>query len=186
MFEELKHKNYDVICADPPWTFETYSDKGYGKSAQKHYKCMSLTDIYNMPVMDLAKPDCYLCLWATNPMLPQALETMSKWGFKYITNITWVKLTKHDKLAFGTGYTVRCATEQILIGKIGKPKIADRSIRTALYGQTNGHSRKPDEFYDMVKILFGADKNRVELFARQSRDGFDTWGDESTKFDVKL
>jgi N6-adenosine-specific RNA methylase IME4 len=76
-FGDIRPFSYDLICADPPWDFKLYSAKGQGKSAQKHYSCMSLADIKALPVGQLAAPDCCLFLWATWPMLPQAMDLTS-------------------------------------------------------------------------------------------------------------
>jgi hypothetical protein len=89
---------YNVIVADPPWTFKTYSAKGKGRSAEAHYNCMSLADIKSLPVAEWAAPDCALFLWATDPLLPKALEVIDSWGFVYKTvGFTWVKTTKDGK-----------------------------------------------------------------------------------------
>ena len=86
---------YRVIYADPPWRFATYSDKGKGRSAEAHYDCLSLDDIKAFPVATWAAPDAVLLLWATDPLLPRALEVIEAWGFAYKTvGFYWVKLNK--------------------------------------------------------------------------------------------
>ncbi|PZX03782.1 S-adenosylmethionine-binding domain-containing protein, partial [Celeribacter halophilus] len=75
---------FDLIMADPPWQFQTRSQKGVtSKGAGGQYSCMSLDDIKAMPIASIAAPDCLLWLWATNPMLPQAFEVMDAWGFEF-------------------------------------------------------------------------------------------------------
>lgn len=77
---------YNIIYADPPWTFKTYSDKGKEqKSAECHYKCMTIEDIYALPVDKLAAENCVLFLWVTFPLLQEGLETIRRWGFEYKT-----------------------------------------------------------------------------------------------------
>ena len=84
---------YRVIYADPPWRFATYSDKGKGRSAEAHYDCLSLDDIKRFPVASWAAPHAVLLLWATDPLLPRALEVIEAWGFAYKTvGFYWVKL----------------------------------------------------------------------------------------------
>ena len=84
--------NYKVIYADPPWHFKSYSPKGDGRNANQHYSCMSITDICNLRVSDLAADDCVLLMWCVDPMLPEALEVIKAWGFKYKTvGFTWAK-----------------------------------------------------------------------------------------------
>ncbi len=172
---------FEFIMADPPWHFSTRSAKGEGKSAQSHYRTMSVEAIKEMPVAEIAARDCLLWLWATNPMLPQAFDVLWAWGFTFSTSGTWVKRTKHGKIAFGTGYVLRCASEPFLIGRRGKPK-ATRSIRSVVEGPIREHSRKPEEAYAAAEQLMPGAR-RVELFSRKSRPGWAFWGDEAGKFD---
>lgn len=181
-FGDLKMFGYDMIMADPPWSFEMWSGAGVNhKAAGGQYGCMSLADIKALPVGDLARGDAVLWLWATHPMLPQAFEVMSAWNFRFVTSGVWVKCTRHGKLAFGTGYRLRCASEPFLIGVVGNPQTA-RNVRTVIEGPVREHSRKPDEaFAEAERMMPRA--YRAELFSRQSRDGWDVWGDEADKFD---
>ena len=180
-FSDLRLFRYSLIMADPPWAFRHFSAKGQRKSAQAHYQCASLESVAALPVKDLAAPDCLLWLWATNPMLPQALEVMHAWGFTFKTAGHWVKRGESGKLAFGTGYVLRSAGEPFLIGTIGKPKTS-RSVRSVIEGPRRDHSRKPDEAFAAAEALIPT-ATRIELFSRQPRDGWDTWGDEATKLE---
>jgi len=181
-FGDLKPFGYDLIMADPPWSFKTFSQKGWKKAAQNHYQCATLEDIKALPVADLAADDCVLWLWATNPMIPQALETMSAWGFTFKTAGNWHKLSKTgQKDHFGTGYLLRSSNEPYLIGTRGKPKTS-RSVRGGFRAPVREHSRKPEECFEMAEKLI-TNARRLELFSRQSRPGWDNWGNESTKFD---
>ena len=86
---------YRVIYADPPWRFATYSDKGKGRSAEAHYDCLTIDQIKAIPVGRWAADDAVLLLWATDPLLPRALEVIEAWGFTYKTvGFYWVKLNK--------------------------------------------------------------------------------------------
>lgn len=174
---------FHLIMADPPWKFQTRSAKGVTpKGAGGQYECQSIDWIKGLPVADaLAGKDCLLWLWATNPMLPQAIEVMAAWGFDYVTAGTWGKRTVNGKLAFGTGYVLRCASEPFLIGRRGKP-VTTRSTRSLIEGPIREHSRKPDEaFYAAEKLI--PDVPRIELFSRQSRPNWSTWGNQSETFD---
>lgn len=177
---------YQFIMADPPWHYELYNeDSGKAKAPQAHYDCMSLEDINSMPVEKLAAPDCLLWLWCTHPMLPEALSTVRSWGFEFKTSGVWSKRNPDSgKLAFGTGYLLRCASEPFLLATRGKPKTT-RSTRTVIEGPRREHSRKPDEAYAAAELLM-PDIRRADLFSRQSRDGWDNWGDESAKFDCEV
>jgi N6-adenosine-specific RNA methylase IME4 len=180
-FTGLTPGAYSVMMADPPWAFKLRSEVNLEKSAQGQYRCMSLDDIKALPVADLAAPDCLLWMWATNPMLPQALETMAAWGFTFKTAGHWAKTTKHGKQAFGTGYILRCAGEPFLIGTRGKIKTA-RNVRSVVMGPVREHSRKPEEAYHAIESLV-RDARRADLFSRQTRIGWDSWGDQADLFD---
>lgn len=172
---------YDLIMADPPWQFKTRSAKGVTKKgAGGQYDLMTLDDIKRMNVSSLAARDCVLWLWATNPMLPQAFDVMEAWGFTFKTAGHWVKRTKHGKLAFGTGYLLRCSGEPFLIGTRGKPKTS-RSVRSVVEGPVREHSRKPDEAFVAAEMMI-PDARRLELFSRQERIGWDVWGNQTDKF----
>lgn len=180
-FGNLSPGAFSVIVADPAWSFTTYSAKGHGKSPQRHYSCMPLAEICALPVARLAAPDCALFLWATSPMLPQALEVMQAWGFRYVSSGVWVKTTVNSKIHFGTGYRIRNSHEPFLIGVRGNPKNT-RGERSALLARVRAHSQKPEEFYALAeRWLPGA--RRLDMFSRQTRPGWDAWGLEAGKFD---
>jgi N6-adenosine-specific RNA methylase IME4 len=189
-----------VIYADPNWSFDNYSAAGELKNPKAHYHCDSTEDIAALPVGHLAHADgAALVMWATFPMLPQALYVMGKLGFTFKTGGPWMKQSKTgQKWQFGPGYIFRSAAELFLVGKMGAPKGRDsseaRSVRNLIAGDdwlgaiefamaapVREHSRKPDIMIDMIEALF--DGPYVELFARQSRPGWSSWGNESTKFD---
>lgn len=177
---DLESMAYDLIMIDPPWRFELYSAKGEEKSAQAQYATMSLDDIAALPVADLAAPDCLLWMWATAPLLPRQIEIMARWRFRYVTSGVWVKTTVTGKTAFGTGYVLRNAHEPFLIGAIGEPK-TQRDVRSVVMGQTREHSRKPDSAYAAAERLV-PNARRADLFSREHRKGWDSWGDEAGKF----
>lgn len=183
MFDELTPLSYDLIMADPPWKFLPWSDKNKQKAAAGHYPVMPLDRIADMPVSMLGRGDCILWLWATHPMLPQAIDVMKAWRFNYVTSGVWVKRTKKGKLGFGTGYRLRCASEPFLIGTLGNPETV-KNIRTVVEGPLREHSRKPDEAYDTAERMFPGALRRLDLFSRESRLGWDTWGNEAGKFDA--
>ncbi|SDY55186.1 MT-A70 family methyltransferase [Citreimonas salinaria] len=171
---------YGLIMADPPWAYQLRSDAGQAKAAQAQYDCMDLDAIKRMRVGDLAGRDCVLWLWATNPMLPQAFEVMAAWGFTFKTAGHWSKKTASGRQAFGTGYILRCAGEPFLIGTVGEP-CCSRSVRSVIEGPIREHSRKPDEAFAAAEALC-PDVQRLELFSRQARPGWDAMGDEVGRF----
>ncbi len=176
---------YDLIMADPPWSFENWSVGGNDKNAKAHYQCLPTPEICKIPVGHLASDNCWLFLWATFPMLRDAFDVMDAWGFRYVTGGPWVKRGKSGKLAFGPGYVLRTASECILLGKIGNPGTFSKSIRNVIEAPRRQHSRKPDQAYAAAETLFGPKARRADLFARQTRPGWDKWGRESVFFDAR-
>lgn len=175
---------FDFIMADPPWRFGLWSERGQEKSPDAQYQTMTLADIKAMPVGEaLAADNCMLWLWATHPMLPHALEVMAAWGFTFKTSGVWAKRTKHGKLAFGTGYVLRCASEPFLIGVRGKGLRTARNVRTVIEGPLRSHSQKPDEAFRAAEALlperlYPDGVKRLELFSRTDRPGWQAWGNE--------
>lgn len=190
-FGDLKPLSYDVILADPPWDFETWSAAGQGKSQHQHYDVMSMENLRSLPVSHLGRGDCLLMMWCCWPSLDQALGLLKDWGFRYVTGGSWHKRTVHGKSAFGTGYVLRSATEPYLIGTLGSPETA-RNIRNVIETEDldvidaarREHSRKPDQQYDILERLLPRAMRRAELFARSTRPGWDGWGNDTGKFDV--
>lgn len=174
---------YGLAMIDPPWKFKTYSDKGKGKSAEQHYPTMTLEQIMALPIEDLSHIDgMYVWLWATAPMYDQARECFDRWKVNYVTQGVWVKTTKDGKgLAFGTGYVLRSSHEPFLIGKIGKPKIHCRSIRSVIMAPRREHSRKPDLAYHEANRMAGP-YAKADVFSREARIGWDSFGNEIEKF----
>ena len=172
-------QRYSVIYADPPWTFRTWSSKGKGRSAERHYPCMSKAEIQRLPVQDMAAEDCVLFLWVTFPCLQEGLELIKAWGFKYKTvAFTWVKRCKRsDNFFAGIGYWTRANAEICLLATKGHPKRQDRNVKQLCVSKLREHSRKPDEVRERIVRLMG-DVPRIELFAREKADGWDAWGNE--------
>jgi N6-adenosine-specific RNA methylase IME4 len=180
-FGDLMPGTYRLILADPPWRFATYSAKGLQKSPQAHYQCMPLADIKALPVADLAMDDAACVMWATAPMLPEAIETLATWGFKYKSAGAWAKQSSTgEKWAFGPGYCYRSAAEFWLLGTRGKPDQLVRNVRNLIVAPTREHSRKPDQMRADALRQFGGPA--IELFARESGPSWDSWGNETAKF----
>lgn len=180
--EPFLKKKYKVILADPPWSYEVYSKKGKGRSAESHYKTMSKEDIQNLPVRDIAADDCVLFLWVTYPCLIEGLELIRKWGFSYKTcGFTWAKKNKSNLGFFmGMGFWTRANTEVCLLATRGSPKRIDAGVRQLVISPIREHSRKPEEVYGRIEKL--VEGPYIELFARQGYKGWDSWGFEKNKF----
>jgi N6-adenosine-specific RNA methylase IME4 len=178
---ERPYGGFRAIYADPPWSFTNYSPKGHAKGPHAQYRCADLADLKALPVEPLAAQDAALFMWATFPMLPEALELIRAWGFAYKTGGPWAKRSSTgNKWAFGTGYIFRSAAELLLVGTRGKPTWLSKSERNLWVAPIREHSRKPDCVREMIERL--APGPRLELFARESVPGWVGWGDEVGKF----
>lgn len=163
---------YAVIYADPPWRYE--HSRTDSRVIENHYPTMELDDICALPVAKIATPDAILFLWATNPKLQEALQVVAAWGFTYRTNMVW------DKEKIGMGYYARQQHELLLIctrGSIPAPLPATRV--SSVYREARGkHSQKPTRYYELIETMY-PHLPRIELFARASRDCWDSWGYEA-------
>lgn len=180
-FGDLRMFGYGAILADPPWYFRNFSAAGEEKNPVAHYACMDAEALAAMPVSQLAAPDCALFMWATAPMLPDAIHLMKRWGFTFKSAGAWAKQSSTgEKWAFGTGYCFRSAAEFYLLGTIGKPRVLSRSVRNLIVAPTREHSRKPGRLHRDVETLYAGPY--AELFAREPRPGWDVWGNQTDKF----
>lgn len=171
--ESLGEKRYGLVYADPPWRFEPYSrETGMDRAADNHYPTMDLSDIEQLNVP--AAGDCVLFLWATAPMLQEALSVMSAWGFIYKSHIVWIKNR------IGTGYWARNQHEILLIGTKGSvpAPLQGTQPASAIAAPVSAHSAKPEIFAEIIEDLFPS-LPKIELFARSARDGWDAWGAEA-------
>ena len=195
---------FGLIMADPPWSYEMRSAKGYAKAPEAQYQTVPLAEIKALPVEALAATDCVLWLWAVNPQLPQAIDVLKAWGFTFKTAGTWLKRSSRGKVSFGTGYILRSSNEPFLIGARGNPKTTRRTRSAVIthderfhgpWGDIwpNGtvtieasvreHSRKPEEAYHACEALM-PEVRKLDLFSRTDRPGWTAWGNETGKFEV--
>jgi len=159
---------FNVIYADPPWQYDLQK-RG---STLGHYKDLSVEDICTTFKPKVAE-DAILFLWATNPKLEEALQVMQAWGFTYKTNLVWVK----DKI--GTGYYFRGQHELLLVGIKGSIGVPEEHTRppSVLHSPRNEHSQKPNEVYKLIESMY-PNREYLELFARNNREGWTSWGNE--------
>lgn len=171
-------KKYNVIYADPPWSYKDKALAG-NRGASCKYKVQSKEWIDNLPVKNIADKDCILFLWVTMPKLNECWDLIQKWGFEYKTvGFTWVKRNKKSPSWFwGMGSWTRANAELCLIATKGKPKRISASVHSVIDTPIEGHSKKPEETKKRILELVG-DLPRIELFARQKTDGWDVWGNE--------
>ena len=175
----MKQKKYNIIYADPPWTFRVYSPKGNGRSAAIHYPTMNLEAIKDLPVEQLADRDCTLFLWVTFPNLRESFEVIRSWGFTFKTvAFVWIKQNrKSESLFWGMGYWTRANAEICLLATKGSPKRQSAGVHQVIISHVEEHSKKPAEARERIVKLMG-DLPRIELFARQQSPGWDVWGNE--------
>jgi N6-adenosine-specific RNA methylase IME4 len=171
----LPNARFGVIYADPEWKFQPYSEEtGLDRSADNHYPTSALEVIKARDVASLAADDCVLFLWATVPMLPQALEVMAAWGFAYKTNFSWHK----DRI--GTGYWNRNRHELLLVGTRGNVPAPAMGAQydSSIEAEVGAHSAKPELFYGLIESYFPS-LPKIELNARAARPGWVRWGYEA-------
>ena len=170
---------FSVIYADPPWAFAANSEEKPGKGARRHYPTMKTPEIMAIPVRALAAKDSLCLMWATAPMIEDALRVMKAWGFKYKSQLVWPK----NKIA--TGYWARNAHELVLIGRRGRfpcdpPALFPTSI---IPGKVREHSRKPEWVAEQVESRH-PEVSKIELFARSARSGWVALGNQTDKFEA--
>jgi N6-adenosine-specific RNA methylase IME4 len=202
-FDSLPRRYFGAIMADPPWDFRArtalqVSNWNSRRDAEKHYGVMSLEEIIALPVRDLASPaGAHLLLWTTGPCLRQSFDVMDAWGFRYsAVGFTWVKLKRsydamqlrvlplaEQDLHVGLGLTTRKNAEFCLLGRRGNARRNAKDVREIILASVREHSRKPDEAYARVERY--CDGPYLELFSRETRPGWTTWGNERTKFDAR-
>lgn len=162
---------YHVVVVDPPWRYKNRRNDPSHRAANP-YPDMTIEEIKALEIP--AHDDCILWLWTTNAFMEQAHQIAQHWDFEVKTILTWVK----DKM--GLGDWLRGKTEHCLMCVKGSPVIDLSNQTTVVYGPLREHSRKPDEFYELVDTLCVGEK--IELFAREQREGWSTYGNETTKF----
>ena len=184
MFEALKGRTFGTIMADPPWQFQNKT----GKIAPEHkrlsrYETLSLAEIKSIPVCRAAAEPSHLYLWVPNALLGYGLEVMEAWGFRYKTNIVWHKVRKDGGPdGRGVGFYIRNTTEMLLFGVRGTMRTLSpgRNQVNIIRAQKREHSRKPDEQYEIIESC--STGPYLELFARGSRPGWTTWGNQADDY----
>jgi N6-adenosine-specific RNA methylase IME4 len=191
----LPDKKYGVIVADPPWSFKAYSKKtGMDRAPDNHYPTQDVSEITALDVPSISHKDCVLFLWATAPMLREALQVMAAWQFEYKSHYIWGKTRTQNNGGHawttrfqGTGYWNRNSHELLLIGTKGKiPAPAQGRQRCSLIDATIGeHSAKPEIFLEMIEGYYPT-LPKIELNRRgPARKNWDAWGNEAKDNDER-
>jgi N6-adenosine-specific RNA methylase IME4 len=179
------HK-FNTILADPPWQFANRT----GKVAPEHkrlnrYPTLTLKEICEIPIQLAASEASHLYLWVPNALLPEGLEVMKTWGFKYKTNIIWHKIRKDGGPdGRGVGFYFRNTTEILLFGIRGSLRTLapGRSQVNIIKSMKQEHSRKPEEVFEIIEKC--SPGPYLELFARGSRPGWVLWGNQADDYDI--
>lgn len=193
-FGDLPRGQYAAIAADPPWSYECFSEKGKGRSADQHYVTMRSPEIERFPFGELAARDAHLFLWITGPCLAKGmhLPVMQAWGFTpSALAFVWIKPTRkafangnlflsEALFAMGMGHTTRQNAEFVVLGRRGSPRRLSKGVHQLIIQPRREHSRKPNEFYARVERYCTGPY--LELFARERRPGWTAWGNETDKF----
>lgn len=188
---------FRCMIADPPWKYggtDQFQPAGEDtfRAVRMRYPTMRTEAICALDVAALAAEDCVLLLWATLPLLPDALAVLAAWGFTYKTAMPWIKLAGdpqrdlwgawHCTPQYGTGFWVRACAELVLIGRRGNPKPPPEAASSVgLLSANFGHSRKPENLYQYAEYFPGP---YLELFGRRSRPGWTTLGDGLSGRDI--
>lgn len=191
---ELPEGKFGAILADPPWSFLTYGKKRTTphRGANEHYKTLTAQEIREIRVTDLAAKDCALFMWVVDSHFDEALMLGKAWGFEFKTiAFIWLK-SAHDPLEvgffpaeplfkIGMGYWTRKQAEICLLFTRGKPKRLSKGVRQVIASARREHSRKPEDQYARIEALVVGPY--LEMFARKSRLGWTSWGNEVGKFE---
>ena len=171
-------KKYRLIYADPPWAYRDAlkfkKTESNPRGASHHYNLMSTNDIKNIPIKYISQDNACCFIWVTVPFLVEGLSVLKSWGFNYKTALFWHKIK-----SLGMGYWFRNNMEICLVGIKGKIKAFRQQISNVVMHPPASHSTKPKRYY---VILEGLNINpKIELFARDMREGWDVWGNQLSK-----
>jgi N6-adenosine-specific RNA methylase IME4 len=172
---------FKTVLADPPWRFANRT----GKIAPEHrrldrYSTLDLDAICAIDVASRVSDAAHLYLWIPNALLPDGIRVMQSWGFRYISNIVWAKRRKDGGPdGRGVGFYFRNVTELLLFGVRGSMRTLApaRKQVNMIESRKREHSRKPDEQYGLIESC--SPGPYLELFARNTKNGWTGWGDEA-------
>lgn len=170
----LPDNKYQVIYADPPWQYNDKCEDGAIQSggAIRHYPTMSIQELCNLDIEAISADNCVLFLWVTSPLLEECFDVINAWGFEYKASFIW------DKVRHNMGHYNSVRHELLLIATKGSCTPDNLKLFDSVQSieKTDKHSEKPHEFYEIIETLYQGPK--VELFARNKREGWTAWGNE--------
>ena len=181
-------KKYKTIIADPPWKYEgrgpasskEHRPNSYGAapSSEERYGAMTMDELKQLPIKNMAEDKAHLYLWVTNAFIERGWQLCKDWGFEPKTVVTWGKIRRADgKPSMKTGYYFRGATEHFIFATKGNLRLKDKAVEPTLFlSERLPHSVKPEWFYELVNRC--SFDNKIELFARKEREGYDCFGNQ--------
>lgn len=171
-------KKYRTVIIDPPWEIDKIKREVRPNQIEMDYPTMSLDEIKNFGIYRISKlfdeSGCHVYLWTTQKHLKDAYYLFDEWEINYQCLLTWVK-----NVGF-TPYSWMYSTEFVLFGRMGNLDVIKKGVRTDFFAKVREHSRKPDEFYNIVRKV--SPDPRIDIFSREKREGFDQYGNEADKF----
>jgi N6-adenosine-specific RNA methylase IME4 len=172
----LPTDTYDVIVIDPPWDMQKIERDVRPNQVAFDYPTMSEEELAEFDVPSISADDCHLFCWTTHKFLPSALRLVEAWGFRYVMTMVW-----HKPGGFQPIGLPQYNCEFALYARKGSPRFVDtKSFFACFEAPRREHSRKPDEFYDVIRRV--TDGRRIDVFSRENRDGFEQFGNEADKF----
>lgn len=164
----LPEGKFRVIYADPPWQFD---NEGFEQSAEQQYPTMPVKTICDMKIREKVGEKAVLFLWVTNAFLEEGLKVCKEWGFEYKTNMIWIK----DK-GPTIGWFTQSRHEMLFIATKGEGVHPKEKLNSWFEAPVTKHSKKPEKVYDMIERMY--EGPYLELFARNKRKGWQSWGNE--------
>lgn len=175
-------KKYQVIVIDPPWNIRKLTHSARPNQVKMDYSTMTIDEISALPLSTIADDSCWCFLWTIQKFLFDAKPVLERWGFNYLLAMTWEKT--YGRSAGMPLFGFRWNVEFILVGYRKKPELWPRKelIPAAFSAENIRHSEKPDRFYELISPL---GENRIDIFARKKRQGWDAIGDGVSGKDIR-
>ena len=169
----LPDKEYDVVVIDPPWPMRKSRRKARPEQFGFDYPTMTVNEIQALDIQSICTENSWIFLWTTQRFLPFAFNMFENWDIRYRYTMTWYKSG-----GFQIWNYPQFNTEFVLCGTYGKPQYAStKAFSTGFTAPRRGHSVKPEEFYDTITRVCG-EVDRLDMFSRNYRKGWDVWGNE--------
>lgn len=187
---QLQPGAYDFASIDSPWRWRNWSIQNNWRSPEAKYSTMALNQIAKLPVPELLAPNGVVLVWTTWPLIAeQSLIVQNAWGLSVRTGGAWFKRSKSGKLRVGTGFIFRSVCEPFLICAKKGHKLRGRGALNlvemlsdlGMDGLAREHSRKPEEVYQLIESMTPGWR-RADVFSRQRRPGWDSFGNERDKY----